>query len=242
MSIFAAGLRYSINVVDRCFGLRKLMRVATDPPTHPLAGDRAIEWSWVTVHLPAQPCHVLDVGCVGSVLTGIASRFGHMVCAVDLRDIEYEMPRVEFRKGDVCELDFADARFDIIMNCSTVEHVGLRDRYASTERPDGDLVLMRTLNGVLAPGGRMILTVPVGRDATIAPYHRIYGAMRLPRLLDNYGVLEEEYWTKGADGLWRKCDRAEAMSTRGSADHYALGLFVLEGSETGCSCSPRGLE
>jgi len=54
--------------------------------------------------------------------------------------------------------------------------------------PDGDLDAMGILRELLAPGGRMILTIPVGRDQICGPYHRIYGEDRLPRLLDGFGV------------------------------------------------------
>ncbi|MFC1869616.1 class I SAM-dependent methyltransferase, partial [Thermodesulfobacteriota bacterium] len=146
---------------------------------HPLSGDRAIEWSWVTRHLPAQPSLVLDLGCVGSSLTGIASRLGHQVTAVDLNDIEYEMPRVTFRKGDIYELYF-DGKFDVIINCSLIEHVGLENRYGSVKRNDGDLLIMAKLSRLLTSSGKMILTIPVGLDTTFAPFHRIYGTERLP--------------------------------------------------------------
>lgn len=102
--------RSAIDLADMCFGLRKLMREES-VTVHPLSGDRAIEWSWVTMHLPASPSRVLDLGFVGSPLTGIESRLGHYVTAVDLNDIEYEIPRVTFYKGDINELDFSDGHY-----------------------------------------------------------------------------------------------------------------------------------
>jgi SAM-dependent methyltransferase len=228
MSMLKSLLRSSINLADRYFGLRKLMQEEnTKAKAHPLSGDRAIEWSWVAVHLPANACHVLDLGCVGSVLTGIASRFGHQVTAVDLNDIEYEMPRVTFRKGDIDELDFDDRQFDVIMNCSMIEHVGLENRYGSRKILDGDLMAMEKLGKLLAADGRMILTIPVGVDANISPFHRIYGTERLPKLLAAYRILQEEFWTKGDIGIWNQCGKETALLTKGSADHYALGLFLL---------------
>ena len=62
-----------------------------------------------------------------------------------------------------------------------------------------------------------------------APQHRIYGAERLPRLLDGYRVDDEQFWHK-RDGAWRTCDRDVALKTQGSAAFYSLGLFVLVGA------------
>lgn len=227
MSVIKFLLRGSINIADRCLGLRKIMR-NEDRKAHPLSGDRAIEWSWVILHLPAQPSHILDLGSVGSPLAGIASRLGHKVTAVDLNDIEYEMPNVTFSKGDINELNFDKGQFDVIMNCSMIEHVGLEHRYGSGENTDGDLVAMKRLSKLLAPDGRMILTIPVGIDAIFQPFHRIYGEERLPKLLADFCIIQEEFWAKEVSGLWNKSNKKTALSTKGAADYYAIGLYLLK--------------
>lgn len=219
-------IRNAINFADRLFGLRQLMRDANS--AHQLQGDRAIEWSWVVSKLPKQTCRILDVGCVDSVLTGIAARLGHTVTSVDLRDIEYEMPGVTFYKKNFLELDFIETLYDVIMNCSTIEHVGLPDRYGSTAFRDGDLVAMEKMNRMLSKDGKMLLTIPVGVDGEFPPFHRIYGEKRLTLLLAHYKITAEEYWHKAPHGRWVLCDRQTALSTQGSSEYYALGLFVLE--------------
>ncbi|MBN1975116.1 MAG: class I SAM-dependent methyltransferase [Sedimentisphaerales bacterium] len=219
-------IRDIINYADKYLCLRALMR-DENAKVHSLAGDRAIEWSWVTVRLPAEPCRVLDLGCVGSVLTGIASRQGHYVTAVDLNEIEYEMPNVVFQQGDIIEMNWGDAQFDIIMNCSMIEHVGLGGRYGSRDRNDGDIIAMKRLHDLLATCGRMILTIPVGIDAEFRPFHRVYGEKRLPLLLSCYNLIQEEYWHKAKNSKWGICDKQTALNTVGSAEFYSLGLFLL---------------
>ena len=213
--------------LDRLLGVRAFLRAGEDPRRDPLAGDRAIEWSWVVTHLPPQPSRILDLGCVGSALTGIASRIGHVVTALDLREIEYEMPRVTFIKCDAITAEFGSKAFDAIINCSMIEHVGIPDRYGSGELLDGDLRLMQRMRTLLADHGKMILTVPVGRDGTYPPFHRIYGERRLPCLLSEYNVIQDEYWLKGVHGKWKRCAKASALANEGSWESYALGLFIL---------------
>ncbi len=220
-------LRSGAIQLDRLLGVRAFLRAGDDARRDPLAGDRAIEWSWVVAHLPSQPSRVLDLGCVGSVLTGIASRMGHLVTALDLREIEYEMPRVTFVKGNALTAKFSNQSFDVIINCSTIEHVGISDRYGSGEVVDGDLGLMSKMRTLLADTGTMILTVPVGRDRTYPPFHRVYGEMRLPRLLSDYDIVMEEFWSKGAHDRWVRCEKSSALGNEGSWESYALGLFVL---------------
>lgn len=50
---------------------------------------------------------------------------------------------IEFRQTDVMQLDDSGERFNLVLNCSTIEHVGLGGRYNSTEAPDGDLEAMQ---------------------------------------------------------------------------------------------------
>ena len=216
----------ALRVADRVFDLRGWL-CGSDSAPHPLAGDRAIEWSWIVANLPALSSRVLDLGCVGSPLSCIASRLGHKVVAVDLRDIEYEMERITFVCEDLNVLNFGARRFDVILNCSMIEHVGIEGRYGSGPRCDGDLAAMELLVELLDRDGRMLLTIPVGRDGLYAPYHRVYGAARLPRLLKGFAVEKEEYWHKDDRPHWTICDRNTALKTAASEQQYALGLFVL---------------
>jgi SAM-dependent methyltransferase len=76
---------------------------------------------------------------------------------------------VRFIQGDLLKLDLPTNHFDLIINCSTVEHVGLVGRYSVTEnRPDGDLEAMARLRDLMKPSAIMLLTVPVGQDAIFA--------------------------------------------------------------------------
>lgn len=222
--------RRAAQLAARCPGLRNLIRGGA-PPWLSLEGDRAIEWSWVVANLPRQPCPALDVGCVHSALSAIAARLGHQVTAVDLLDIEYDMQGVTFLRGDINELDFGGQSFSVIINSSTIEHVGLAGRYGAGPREDGDILAMRRLRQLLTPTGIMILTVPLGIDAVFAPFHRVYGAKRLPLLLEGLKIRRQEYWTRDEGSRWRPCDRDTALRVAGSASFYALGLFVLERSE-----------
>jgi SAM-dependent methyltransferase len=156
-----------------------------------------------------------------------AAQRGHDVVALDRLPpaLDYVHPNVRAVQADILERPLADCRFDQIVNCSSVEHVGLAGRYGSGDRPEGDLEAMAILRDLLAPSGRMLLTVPVGQDLVCPPLHRIYGSQRLPRLLEGYEVEEEQYWAKGS--AWERTDREEALATRGSRSFYSLGLFVL---------------
>lgn len=204
-----------------------------------LLGDRDIEWSWIAAHIGSGPGKAIDFGCgPGSSLGLIAACAGFEVTAVDLGSVNwhYVHRNLQFRQGDILKLDFPDQSFDLIINCSTVEHVGLAGRYGVTKnRPDGDLEAMARLRGLLKPEGSvMLLTIPVGQDAVFAPMCIVYGTLRLPRLLESYKVEKEEFWVKDSENRWTQCGRETALDFKaamGSRDPLknvcALGCFVL---------------
>src|SRR6476646_180109 len=168
------------------------------------------------------PGRSLDFGAGNACLALAAAQRGHDVDAFDRlpSEAEFAHPRVHAVEADVLTFDFGDRRYDQIINCSSIEHVGLGGRYGSSDAPDGDLEAMTVMRRTLTPGGRMILTIPVGRDLVAAPLHRIYGAERPPRLMEGFAPVEEQYWHKDG-GLWREVERARALDVAGSESFYA---------------------
>ncbi|MGA7223094.1 MAG: DUF268 domain-containing protein, partial [Candidatus Acidiferrales bacterium] len=111
------------------------------------------------------------------------------------------------------------------------------------EEGDGDLAAMQRLRTLLKPSGKMLMTIPCGQDAAIAPWHRVYGKERLPKLLSDYEIEEETYWVKRADNRWRPSNKGDALEYAPTshpsiavACSYALGCFVLRPNH---AASPR---
>ena len=210
----------------------------TEPePQLTLAGDRDIEWAFISSRLPMGQGRVLDFGSGYGNMSIHAIQKGHRVVAIDLQAnaFPWSHPNLEILQGDLMQLDLPNNSFDFVLNCSTVEHVGLAGRYGvATEETDGDLVAMQRLRALTKQSGKMLMTIPCGRDASIAPWHRVYGVARLPKLLDGFVVEEEYYWTKKEDNRWHPNDRASALAyqptshpTIAKACLYSIGCFVL---------------
>lgn len=220
--------------------LRKIKYSLVDPPKvlHlTLEGDKDVERSFVAAHIPPGPGTALDFGCNGTTLSLIAAFHGYETTALDLEPcgVPWSHPKRRFVQSDLLGANLAPASFDLIMTCSTVEHVGLTGRYGVTNTiSDGDLEAMAILRKLMKPSGIQILTIPVGRDAVFAPWHRVYGGKRLPLLLREYSVVESEYWRK-ANGAWAQCSKDEALSFEAVWDDerhiYAVGCFVLRGGQ-----------
>jgi hypothetical protein len=219
-------------------GLRRLghalvrsSEIALVRPKLDLAGDRDVEWAWTAAQIPEQPGRVLDLGPATSTTPLIAAFNASEVIGLDLNPepMRFSAPNLIYHKGDILQGALPDGTFDTIVNCSTTEHIGLSGRYGSTEEPDGDLRAMALLRERMSgPDGRMILTIPVGRDLVARPYHRIYGLERLPRLLSGFRIVKEAYYAKIGDvNVWNPVSKEVALAVKGSASFYALGLFLL---------------
>jgi len=203
------------------------------------AGDRDVEYSFIVGNLPPGPGKAMDFGCGPAHLSLEAAERGYEVTALDMKHCENEIfwkhPAVKFAVGDVLSIDLPEKHFDVVMNCSAVEHVGLAGRYAvRTQRDSGDLDAMQVMRRLLKPGGLMLLTVPCGRDTLFAPYFRVYGEQRLPQLLCGFTLEKQEFWVKDGADRWGLCERSEALACMPFSDplypfynSYALGCFVL---------------
>jgi SAM-dependent methyltransferase len=211
--------------------LKKLYLKISEPPTPNLKGDRDIEYSWIAANMPEGPGEALDFGSGPSYMGLIAVRKRFNVTAIDLEHVKwfYKHPNLKFIQGDIFKLEFPPAYFDLIINCSTIEHVGLAGRYGITEsRPDGDIEAMKILKTILKPNGIMLLTIPVGKDKVFAPLHRVYGQGRLPKLLDGWKVLKKEFWIKDNQNCWVCVDESVALNEKPTEYYCGLGLFVLQ--------------
>ena len=210
--------------------LVKLYRKVSKSPIPNLKGERDVEYSWVATNMPEGSGDALDFGCGLDWMGLLAARKGFNVAAIDLQFVTwyYEHPNLGFVQGNIFKLNFPREKFDLIINCSSVEHVGLVGRYGVSEfHPDGDIEAMALLKNILKPGKVMILTIPVGRDRIFYPLHRVYGEKRLPRLLQGWEVVKKEYWVKNNLNRWICVEELAAFNKEALEYCYGLGLFVL---------------
>jgi len=144
--------------------------------------ERTDIWGFCLSRLADGPGRTLDFGADVGFLSLAAAQRGQDVVALDRIPpaLPYRHPRARrCPRTSWTAPSATNDRFDQILKL-------LVDRARRAGRPlrqlgraDGDLDADGDPPELLAPGGRMILTIPVGRDQICGPYHRIYGEDRL---------------------------------------------------------------
>lgn len=151
--------------------------------------ERSVEVPWARQHTGGARC-VLDVGCSTSdYLADLAP--DRRVYGLD-PDAPRPIQNVGVVKGTVVAPPFPSGRFDLILCVSTVEHIGL-PIYGQQEFPHGDILAMRHMRRLLAPGGRLLLTVPFGR-AQVNPWFRVYDRSSLRRLTAGFRTVSAAFY------------------------------------------------
>ena len=80
-------------------------------------------------------------------------------------------------------------KFDVCFSISSIEHDGL-GRYGDPLNPNADIETMLSAKKYIEKDGLMFLSVPTGYDCVYFNVHRVYGRIRLPQLLKEWGKID----------------------------------------------------
>lgn len=138
---------------------------------------------------------------------------------VDIRPLPSTVGGLSFTQDDATRLGtFADNSVESLSSLHAAEHFGL-GRYGDPVDPQACFKFMNALARVLAPGGRLYFSVPVGRQRVEFNAHRVFA----PRtVLDSFPTLELRAFAAIDDaGVLREQARPDDVA---GAD-FACGLF-----------------
>jgi SAM-dependent methyltransferase len=91
----------------------------------------------------------------------------------DFRPAPLKLDNLQSGSADICRLQFAEGSIPSLSCMHVIEHIGL-GRYGDPLDASGDLKAVRELVRVLAPGGDLLVVVPVGRPRVQFNAHRVY--------------------------------------------------------------------
>ncbi|MEM7476410.1 MAG: DUF268 domain-containing protein [Planctomycetota bacterium] len=91
----------------------------------------------------------------------------------DYRPADIVLSNLTCGAADLCDLKFSDQTLESISCMHTIEHIGL-GRYGDPLDANGDKKALTELQRVVAPGGSLMVVVPVGKPRIQFNAHRIY--------------------------------------------------------------------
>ncbi|MBZ0310819.1 MAG: DUF268 domain-containing protein [Anaerolineae bacterium] len=140
------------------------------------------------------------------------------VIFIDIRPVRAALQQFHVCSGNLTSLPFASHSLKSVSCLHVAEHIGL-GRYGDTLDPQGTAKACRELVRVIAPGGNLYLSLPVGKSKVAFNAHRIHSPQQI---LDYCHDLELVTFSGVTDaGEFQQ----EAAYDTYNIMNYACGLF-----------------
>jgi hypothetical protein len=135
-------------------------------------------WAFEKIKM-ASPAKHVDVGAQIDLI-GFLSTIT-FVEYIDIRVLEIDLPNYSCKKGSILQLPYNNESLRSISCLHVAEHIGL-GRYGDILDPLGTVKACKELARVLAPGGNLYFSLPVGIEKVCFNAHRIHS----PRTILSY--------------------------------------------------------
>ena len=161
----------------------------SDPCTQSGGGHYFFQDVWALRHIAARRPSVHHD--VGSRIDGFAAQLT-AICPVvfwDIRPPSFQLPDFVFREASITALPVEDKALPSISCLHVAEHIGL-GRYGDSIDPHGAEKALLELQRVLAPGGMLLFSMPVGRERVEFNAQRIWDPQRPIEIFKDLQLVE----------------------------------------------------
>lgn len=139
---------------------------------------------------------------------------------IDIRPIDAKLENLKVIDASILNLPYPDNSIESISCLHVIEHIGL-GRYGDEIDPDGWKKACKELQRVLAKGGRLYLSTPIGKPRVCFNAHRVFSPYIFINVFDELelvgkGVIDDvgEYYDCVEFSIYQEND-------------YSLGLFIF---------------
>lgn len=195
--------------------------------THPCLHDRTSRtpfdrhyyyqnmWSFRKIAADRPVRHV-DVGSKIDFVTYLTT-FTEVVF-IDLRPLEVTVERLLVERGSILALPFADGSVSSLSCLHVAEHIGL-GRYGDPLDPEGTAKAARELQRILARGGNLYFSLPIGRPRVCFNAHRVHSVEQIQEYFRELELIERS----GIDDHRNYLENCSAETL--NSCNYGCGLF-----------------
>lgn len=179
-------------------------------------------WAFEKILISKVQKHV-DIGAEVNWV-GVLTRITKVV-SVELRPLNAKLDNFEGLRGDILHLPFPDKSVQSLSCLHVAEHIGL-GRYGDELDPEGTKKACHELARVLAQGGSIYFSLPIGRERTVFNAHRIHDPATI---LGYFSELELKEFSAVTDrGEYVRNVNPKEFNTA----KYACGLFHFSRTAT----------
>lgn len=175
---------------------------------------------WAANHIAALQDRIhIDIGSdvrYVSMLTAFKEVF-----FVDIRPLLAKIPNFSCASADILTLPFADQSIKSLSCLHVVEHIGL-GRYGDALNPSGTRQACSELNRIIAPGGSLFISIPIGKPRVQFNAHRIHEPHRILEYMPDL-ALQEFSLVDDRGKFWPQADISQAEGSL-----YACGLYWFQ--------------
>ena len=140
------------------------------------------------------------------------------VTFIDIRPLLADLDNYKSIQGSILEMKYENACVNSISCLHVAEHIGL-GRYGDPLDPEGTKKACTELKRVLAKGGNLYFSLPVGKPRLCFNSHRIHSPLRILEYFDGLKLVELSGVTDEGRFI-----RSIPMEMLEKSD-YACGLF-----------------
>lgn len=161
----------------------------------------------------------VDIG--SSVLTMSVLSAHVETVFVDYRPLKVSLPGLTSIAGNILDLPFTGDSVESLSCLHVIEHIGL-GRYGDPIDPQGSVKAALELQRIVRHGGKLFLSLPIGRERICFNAHRVHAPSSVVRMFPRMRLAEFSYVDDG--GQYHEAEAIEAASHL----EYGCGLFLFE--------------